>query len=72
VYKDRTAIYEILLLDDQIRSFIMSRRTASEIKQYALSRNFITLRMDGARKVLKGITTIEEVLRVTQVDISER
>lgn len=68
-YKDRTAIYEILFLDDQIRSLIMSRRTASEIKQYALSNGFITLRMDGARKVLKGITTIDEVLRVTQVDI---
>ncbi len=68
-YKDRTAIYEVLLLDDQIRSFIMSRRTASEIKQYALSQNFVTLRMDGARKVLKGITTIDEVLRVTQIDV---
>ncbi|MBN1420841.1 MAG: type II secretion system ATPase GspE [Planctomycetes bacterium] len=67
---DRTAIYEILVVDETIRDQIITRTSASVIKQSAVQRGVLrTLRMDGARKVLEGRTTIEEVFRVTQMDI---
>ena len=45
------------------------RASASRIKREALKRGFVTLRMDGADKVAQGLTTMDEVLRVTQVDV---
>jgi general secretion pathway protein E len=66
---DRTAIYEIFAMDEQSRDQIISRTSASVIKQSAVGRGLQTLRMDGARKVVVGRTTIEEVFRVTQLDI---
>ena len=68
-YKERTGIYEIMLLDDAIRDQIMTRQGASGIKKGAIERGMRTLRMDGAAKVAKGLTTVEEVLRVTQMDV---
>lgn len=68
-YKDRTGIYELLPINDDIRELIMQRKSASEIRSLALKSGFRTLRMDGINKVLKGITTIDEVLRVTQMDL---
>jgi type II secretory ATPase GspE/PulE/Tfp pilus assembly ATPase PilB-like protein len=68
-YHDRTGIYEILPIDDFVRDQIVARASASAIKREALKRGFRTLRMDGARKVVRGITTVEEVLRVTQLDV---
>jgi general secretion pathway protein E len=67
-YLDRTAIYEIFTVTDQVRDQIMARTGVTQIKSEALKRGMRTLRMDGARKVLKGLTTVEEVLRVTQMD----
>ena len=66
---DRTAIYELLAIDEQLRDEIISRTSASVMKQNAVHRGTKTLRMDGARKVLEGATTIEEVFRVTQLDV---
>jgi general secretion pathway protein E len=67
---DRTAIYEILVLDETLRDHIIERTSASVMKQSAVQRGHLqTLRMDGARKVLEGRTTIEEVFRVTQLDV---
>ena len=67
---DRTAIYEILLINETIRDQIISRTSASIIKQVAVESGHLrTLRMDGASKVAIGESTIEEVLRVTQMDI---
>jgi len=69
-YYDRTAIYEILTINETIRDQIIARTSASVIKQVAVESGHLrTLRMDGARKVAQGITTIDEVLRVTQMDI---
>jgi general secretion pathway protein E len=65
----RTAIYEIFVIDEQARDEVISRTSASVIKQHAVGRGLRTLRMDGARKVLEGFTTIEEVFRVTQLDV---
>lgn len=68
-YLERTAIYELLPIDEKIREMIVRRQSASEIKAQAVRDGMETLRMDGAKKVLEGITTIEEVLRVTQMDV---
>jgi general secretion pathway protein E len=68
-YTGRTAIYEVLPISDAIREHVMARSSATVIKQTALKMNLKTLRMDGARKVLEGLTTCEEVLRVTQMDL---
>ena len=66
---DRTAIYEIFVIDEQARDQIIERTSASVIKQAAVARGLQTLRMDGAKKVIEGKTTIEEVFRVTQLDV---
>ena len=68
-YKGRTGIYELMMLDEQIREMVNVRQTAGVIKQKAIEKGLQTLRMDGARKVIAGATTIAEVLRVTQADI---
>ena len=68
-YRGRTGIYEMLLMDQDIRSLVLNRTDSNTIKKKAQEKGMITLREDGARKILDGITTIEEVLRVTQEDI---
>ena len=65
-YRGRTGIYEILSMDDSIRSLIIKSSHSGAIKAVAVKRGMTTLWQDGLRKVLEGITTIEEVLRVTQ------
>ncbi len=67
-YVDRTAIFEIFTVDDQVRDQTMKKVGSSFIKSDAIKRGMRTLRMDGARKVLAGRTSPEEVLRVTQMD----
>ncbi|HRR96773.1 MAG TPA: type II secretion system protein GspE, partial [Candidatus Ratteibacteria bacterium] len=65
-YYGRTAIFELLAIDDTIRNFILDRDSSQKIKNYSIKKGMKTLRMDGAEKVKQGITTISEVLRVTQ------
>ncbi|MGD0572647.1 MAG: type II secretion system ATPase GspE [Sedimentisphaerales bacterium] len=68
-YRGRTGIYELMLVNEEIQNLIYQRATAGAIKKFALDAGLQTLRMDGARKVLAGTTTISEVLRVTQADV---
>ncbi len=68
-YLGRTAIYELLPVTDGLRQQVMERVSATVIKQTAVNNGLRTLRMDGAQKVLQGVSTIEEVLRVTQMDL---
>lgn len=68
-YRGRTGIYEVMLITDKIQDLIYRRENANRIKKSALEADMKTLRMDGARKVLAGITTVSEVLRVTQADV---
>jgi general secretion pathway protein E len=70
-YLGRTAIFETLIITDPIRQMISDKINAQSIKNAAVSGGMKTLRSDGFVKVLKGITTVEEVLRVTQKDIIE-
>ncbi len=68
-YRERTGIYELLPIDDDVREQIMRRESANRMKKDAAGRGILkTLRMDGAAKVLAGLTTVEEVMRVTQRD----
>ena len=67
-YKGRTGIYEILVVNDEIRELILRRASTSEIKEKAVAGKMNTLRQDGWDKVLKGRTTISEVMRVTQLE----
>jgi general secretion pathway protein E len=67
-YSDRAAIFEIFSIDDHVREQTMNHVGSTVIKQDAIKRGMRTLRMDGARKVLQGKTTPEEVLRMTQMD----
>jgi len=68
-YRGRTGIYELMLVNEEIQNLIYKRETAGTIKRIALDAGLQTLRMDGARKAIAGITTVSEVLRVTQSDI---
>jgi len=65
-YKGRTGIYEILLLNDEIRKLIVDKSSSNIIKEKAVKTGMRTLMQDGWDKVLAGITTPEEVIRVTQ------
>mgnify|MGYP001610590093 FL=1 len=67
-YMDRIGIYEMLKVTDAIRESIVNRLSASIIKKKALEEGMITLRHDGIQKTLSGLTTIEEVLRITHSD----
>ena len=67
-YKGRTAIYEFLLMTEEIRGLLLQRASSDQIKKKALEQGMHTLRMDGWEKVKKGITTINEVIRVSEED----
>jgi len=68
-YKGRTGIYELLVLDDEMRHLILTSTDAVAVTRQAVQRGMITLREDGARKVVAGVTTTEEVLRIVQQDV---
>src|SRR4030042_263519 len=68
-YRGRTGVYELMMVNEQIQEMIYKRETAGAIKKAAINAGLQTLRMDGARKVLEGVTTVAEVLRVTQADV---
>ncbi|MDQ3828361.1 MAG: type II secretion system ATPase GspE [Candidatus Tectomicrobia bacterium] len=65
-YRGRSGIYELLAIDDNIRSLIMSGADSSVIRRKAIEQGMTTLFRDGVIKVIKGTTTVDEVLRVTQ------
>jgi type II secretion system protein E len=67
-YQGRMGIYELLLLNEAVRPLILNRAPASTIAQKAMEQGMRTLRHDGWNKVRAGLTTIEEVLRVTQTE----
>lgn len=64
----RTALYEILLTDDEIKESILKKTPSGQIKKLALSKGMRTLRQDGWQKVIAGISTPEEVVKVTSLD----
>ncbi|MBI4719401.1 MAG: Flp pilus assembly complex ATPase component TadA [Planctomycetes bacterium] len=69
-YRGRLGIFEMLLCNDQLREMIVQRKSASDIQKVARDQGLKLMREDGWTKVLKGHTTIEEIVRVTKVDPS--
>jgi general secretion pathway protein E len=66
-YKGRLGIFEIMSLGDNLKSLILKTFDSNLIKKEALNQDMVSLRQDGIQKVLAGKTTIEEILRVTQM-----
>jgi type IV pilus assembly protein PilB len=67
-YKGRIAIYEVMTLSPELRDMVLSGASALEIKRGAIQQGMRTLRMSGLEKLKEGMTTIEEVVRVTFKD----
>ena len=65
-FKGRSAIFEIMPITDEVRPLVVANATASSIKQAALNAGMKTLRQDGWDKVLQGVTTVDEIIRVTE------
>jgi type II secretory ATPase GspE/PulE/Tfp pilus assembly ATPase PilB-like protein len=65
-YRGRTGIYEMFVVTEDVRSLVLRKAPTGEIRRYATDHGMVTLRADGWRKALAGVTTLEEVLRVTQ------
>ncbi|RMF44300.1 MAG: type II secretion system protein GspE [Deltaproteobacteria bacterium] len=70
-YRGRTGIYELLVLDDEVRELLMQGKDAVGIASSAMERGMRPLRADGIDKALAGETSIEEVLRVTREEASQ-
>jgi len=68
-YHGRSAIYEILFVEDPIRDLVLQKASAGDIKKKALTLGMKTLQEQGLEEVRKGRTTLEEVLRVTELDV---
>jgi general secretion pathway protein E len=68
-YKGRTAIYELLIIDEKIRQLTVKNADAQSIKNQAIKSGMRTLREDGTQKVLAGMTTVAEVLMITTQDM---
>ncbi|MCB0325676.1 MAG: type IV-A pilus assembly ATPase PilB, partial [Bdellovibrionales bacterium] len=66
-YRGRMGIHEMLMIDDEVRNRIMQRGNSNQIR--SASRTIRSLRYDGAQKILRGLTSFDEVLRVTQEDV---
>ncbi len=65
-YETRQGIFELMIPDDEIRRMIVANEPSNIIANYAHSQGMRSLREDGVEKVLAGVTTVEEVMRVTQ------
>jgi general secretion pathway protein E len=65
-YRGRLGIFELMLVDDELRGMVSQNVDSKSIKQKAVQKGMHTLRTDGARKVLQGVTSVAEVLRATE------
>jgi type II secretory ATPase GspE/PulE/Tfp pilus assembly ATPase PilB-like protein len=65
-YKGRRALFEVLDVDEDIEGAIVRRENATQIRNMALSKGMKTLREDGWAKVFAGVTSVKEILRVTE------
>ena len=65
-YKGRRAIFEVLEVDEDIETAVIKRQNATQIRDLSLSKGMKTLREDGWHKVFEGITSVKEIMRVTE------
>jgi general secretion pathway protein E len=68
-YRGRTGIFELMVLDDDIRRLIGGKSDSTAIKQTAIAKGMVTLKHEGTERVIQGHTTLEEVMRITQQEI---
>ncbi len=68
-YRGRIGIFELMVLDDDIRRLIGGKADSTAIKQTAIAKGMVTLKQEGAERVIQGQTTLEEVMRITQQEI---
>jgi len=69
-YRGRSGIHELLVVDDEVRNLVMKGSDAASIRRIATAKGMNTLREDGADKVRNGITSVDEILRVTQDELA--
>ena len=67
-YKGRVALYEVMIMGDELKDFVLNGASTSELKREAIRLGMQTLRMSAIKKVEEGVTTIEETVRVTASD----
>ncbi|MEN0019403.1 MAG: ATPase, T2SS/T4P/T4SS family [Planctomycetota bacterium] len=68
-YSGRVGLYELLTVDDQLRDVIAGNPNVSEFRRMCIERGMVTLRADGMDKVRQGLTTVQEILRVTEAAV---
>ena len=64
-YRGRIGLHEVMTMTDELEQLVVTRSTGTEMRQIALQQGMVSLREDGWGKVAQGLTTIEEVLRVS-------
>jgi len=67
-YKGRTGIYELLIVDEQMRQLIHNESSEEDVVNAMRMKSMLSIREDGRARIIEGITTVEEVLRVTLED----
>jgi type II secretory ATPase GspE/PulE/Tfp pilus assembly ATPase PilB-like protein len=65
-YTGRLGIYEMMVMDDSLRDVVTSNPDVNQLRKLCRERGLVTLRQDGFDKVMKGLTTVDEILRVTE------
>ena len=69
-YKGRVALYEVMVMSDTMRNFVLNGASTAELKAEAIKEGMLTLRMSGLKMIKEGVTSIDEVLRVSVSDAS--
>jgi type IV pilus assembly protein PilB len=67
-YKGRVALYEVMRFTDNLKEMVLQGASTAELKVGAIKNGMSTLRMSGIKKILDGVTTPEEIMRVTMSD----
>ncbi|MBK8239104.1 MAG: hypothetical protein IPK74_26570 [Deltaproteobacteria bacterium] len=67
-YKGRVALYEVMALSDPLKDLVLQGASTAELKTEAIRLGMVTLRRSGLNKVAEGVSTLEEILRVTASD----
>jgi type IV pilus assembly protein PilB len=64
-YKGRAGIYEVMAMTPEVRRMVLRGASVADMRDQAVSEGMLTLRMDGIKKIEKGVTTLEEVVKET-------
>jgi general secretion pathway protein E len=67
-YSGRINVHELLVVDDSVRTLVMKNSDSATIRKAAVDKGMLTMREDGARKVLSGVTTVQELTRTLHAD----